>query len=269
VISWAPTRAEAASRLAAALAGAQVHGLTTNRDLLVRALRHPEFLAGRTDTAFFDRIGLDSLAAPLAGPQERDLAALAAALATTAARRRDAGVLGELPAGWRNVPSQFERAAFEVAGETVEVGHRYARSGLLVEGRDDVVLVSATPDEVVLEVAGVEHRLRAFGTESGNVDVEGDGWSVALRVLPRFPDAAATVAAGSLVAPMPGTVTAVHVTAGDVVTAGQPLLVLEAMKMQHPVVAPAAGIVRSVDVAVGRQVDAGAVLAVIEPKEEA
>jgi propionyl-CoA carboxylase alpha chain len=115
----------------------------------------------------------------------------------------------------------------------------------------------------------VEHRLRAFGTESGNVDVEGDGWSVALRVLPRFPDAAATVAAGSLVAPMPGTVTAVHVTAGDVVTAGQPLLVLEAMKMQHPVVAPAAGIVRSVDVAVGRQVDAGAVLAVIEPKEEA
>jgi propionyl-CoA carboxylase alpha chain len=268
VIAWAPTRAEAASRLAAALAGAQVHGLTTNRDLLVRALRHPEFLAGRTDTAFFDRIGLDSLAAPLAGPQERDLAALAAALATTAARRRDAGVLGELPAGWRNVPSQFERAAFEVAGETVEVGYRYARSGLLVEGRDDVVLVSASPDEVVLEVAGVEHRLRAFGTESGNVDVEGDGWSVALRVLPRFPDASANVAEGSLVAPMPGTVTAVHVTAGDVVTAGQPLLVLEAMKMQHPVVAPAAGTVRSLDVAVGRQVDAGAVLAVIEPTEE-
>jgi propionyl-CoA carboxylase alpha chain len=268
VIAWAPTRAEAASRLAAALAGAQVHGLTTNRDLLVRALRHPEFLAGRTDTAFFDRIGLDSLAAPLAGPQERDLAALAAALATTAARRRDAGVLGELPAGWRNVPSQFERAAFEVAGRTVEVGYRYARSGLLVEGRDDVVLVSASPDEVVLEVAGVEHRLRAFGTEGGNVDVEGDGWSVALRVLPRFPDAAATVAAGSLVAPMPGTVTAVHVAVGDAVEAGQPLLVLEAMKMQHPVVASAAGTVRSLDVAVGRQVDAGAVLAVIEPTEE-
>jgi propionyl-CoA carboxylase alpha chain len=67
---------------------------------------------------------------------------------------------------------------------------------------------------------------------------------------------------------MPGTVTAVHVAAGDAVAAGQPLLVLEAMKMQHPVVAPAAGIVRSLDVAVGRQVDAGAVLAVIEPTEE-
>ncbi|WP_324274720.1 hypothetical protein [Blastococcus brunescens] len=116
VIAWAPTRAEAAARLAAALAGAQVHGLTTNRDLLVRALRHPDFLAGRTDTGFFDRIGLDVLAAPLAGPHEVELAALAGALAVEAAGRRGARVLGELPSGWRNVPSQLQRTAFEYAG---------------------------------------------------------------------------------------------------------------------------------------------------------
>src|SRR6476661_1267194 len=174
VVAWAPTRAEAAARLAAALAGAQVHGLTTNRDLLVRTLRHPEFLAGRTDTGFFDRVGLDVLAAPLAGAAERELAALAAALSSAAARRRDARVLGELPSGWRNVPSQFQRSGFEVGGETVEVGYRHTRGGLQVEGRDDVVLVSASPDEVFLEVAGVEHRLRTFGTESPVV--EGDGW---------------------------------------------------------------------------------------------
>jgi propionyl-CoA carboxylase alpha chain len=76
------------------------------------------------------------------------------------------------------------------------------------------------------------------------------------------------VAEGSLVAPMPGTVTAVHVAAGDAVTAGQPLLVLEAMKMQHPVVATATGVIRSLDAVLGAQVDAGAVLAVIEPTEE-
>jgi propionyl-CoA carboxylase alpha chain len=63
---------------------------------------------------------------------------------------------------------------------------------------------------------------------------------------------------------MPGTVTAVHVVVGDEVSAGQPLLVLEAMKMQHPVVAGTSGVVRSLDVATGQQVDAGAVLAVIE-----
>jgi propionyl-CoA carboxylase alpha chain len=263
LIAWAPTRAEAAARLAAALAGAQVHGLTTNRDLLVRVLRHPDFLAGRTDTAFFDRIGLDALAAPLAGPREVELAALAAALATAAARRRDARVLGELPAGWRNVLSQFERAAFDRAGETVEVGYRHTRSGLLVEARDDVVLVSATPEEVVLEVSGVEHRL-AVTIAGEAVDVDGDGWAMSLTELPRFPDASAHVAAGSLVAPMPGTVTAVHVAVGDEVSAGQPLLVLEAMKMQHPVVAGTAGVVRSLDVVPGAQVDAGSVLAVIE-----
>jgi propionyl-CoA carboxylase alpha chain len=264
VVAWAPTRVEAAARLAAALAGARVHGLITNRDLLVRALRHPEFLAGRTDTGFFDRVGLDVLAAPLAGPGDAELAVLAAALAGAAARRRDARVLGGLPAGWRNVPSRFTRAAFELAGEVVEVGYRHTRGGLLVAGRDDVVLVSATPDEVVLEVAGVEHRLRTFRAESPEIDVEGDGWSVALRALPRFPDAAAAVAEGSLVAPMPGTVTAVHVAVGDEVGAGQALLVLEAMKMQHPVVATATGVVRSLDVVPGTQVDAGTVLAVIE-----
>jgi propionyl-CoA carboxylase alpha chain len=267
IVSWAPTRAEAAGRLAAALAGARMHGVATNRDLLVRTLRHPDFLAGRTDTAFFDRIGLDVLAAPLAGPDEVDVAALAAALAVAAARRRDARVLGELPSGWRNVPSQPQSAAFQVTGATVEVGYRHTRAGVVVEGRDDVVVVSATPDEVVLDVAGVERRLRILGAECPEIDVDGDGWSVALRRLPRFPDAVAAVAEGSLVAPMPGAVTAVHVAVGDAVTAGQPLLVLEAMKMQHPVVAPASGVVRSLDVVPGAQVDAGMVLAVIEGEE--
>jgi propionyl-CoA carboxylase alpha chain len=267
VVAWAPSRAEAAARLAAALAGARVHGLRTNRDLLVRTLRHPEFLAGRIDTAFFDRIGLDVLAVPLAGADEVRLAALAAALAGAAARRRDARVLGTLPSGWRNVPSQPQRAAFEVAGETLEVGYRHARDGLVVEGRDDVRLVSAAPGEVVLEVGGTERRM-AVHRAGDDVDVDGDGWSVALRAVPRFPDAAAAVVAGSLLAPMPGAVAAVHVAAGDLVRAGQPLLVLEAMKMQHPVVAPASGVVRSLDVIQGAQVDAGTVLAVIEPTED-
>ena len=75
------------------------------------------------------------------------------------------------------------------------------------------------------------------------------------------------MAEGSLVAPMPGAVTAVHVAVGDHVEAGQTLLVLEAMKMQHPVVATATGVVRSLDVVPGAQVDAGTVLAVIEQEE--
>ncbi|WP_079031928.1 acetyl-CoA carboxylase biotin carboxylase subunit [Streptomyces specialis] len=105
VISWAPTRTEAARALASALARAEVHGLTTNRDLLVRVLRHPAFLAGDTDTAFLNRHDLATLAAPLAGEETRRLSALAAALADAAHRRATARALATLPSGWRNVPS--------------------------------------------------------------------------------------------------------------------------------------------------------------------
>ena len=76
VIAWAPTRAEAARRLAKALAAAKIHGVVTNRDLLVNILRHEAFLAGETDTAFFDRHGLDTLAAPLATVDTERLSAL-------------------------------------------------------------------------------------------------------------------------------------------------------------------------------------------------
>jgi propionyl-CoA carboxylase alpha chain len=87
--------------------------------------------------------------------------------------------------------------------------------------------------------------------------------SLTLVERPRFPEPVTAVTPGSLLAPMPGTVVRVDVAEGDPVTAGQPLLVLEAMKMEHPVTAPAGGIVTSLPVAVGRQVEAGAVLAVI------
>ncbi|MFC7407233.1 hypothetical protein ACFQQL_19130, partial [Georgenia alba] len=82
VISFAPTRGQAAQLLAGALARTELHGLRTNRDLLVNILRHPAFLAGDTDTAFFDTHGLDTLARPLADPDVEALSALAAALAT-------------------------------------------------------------------------------------------------------------------------------------------------------------------------------------------
>ena len=181
----------------------------------MRTLRHPEFLAGRTDTAFFDRVGLDALAAPLAGPARSSSPRWPRRWRARPPGGGPPGVLAELPGGWRNVPSQFARAAFEVAGETVEVGYRHTRDGLLVEGRDDVVLVSATPDEVVLEVAGVGAACGLSVPKSRRATWRRDGWAVALRALPRFPDAVAPVAEGSLVAPMPGTVTAVHVAVGD------------------------------------------------------
>jgi propionyl-CoA carboxylase alpha chain len=270
VIAWAPTRTGAARRLAAALRGARVHGVGTNRDLLARVLAEPGFLAGRTDTGYLDRDGLDALAAPLAGRDAVRLSALAAALAAAARDRAAATVQRGLPSGWRNVPSQPQRRAYEGPGGPVEVRYRLTRDGLRAEGYEGVRLVRApsgdlaagTRWEVTLEAGGVLRRFEVT-TAGEEVWVDSDLGPVALRVLPRFPDPGGDVAPGSLLAPMPGTVVRVETGPGATVTAGQRLVVLEAMKMEHSIAAPAAGVVAELNVTEGQQVEAGAVLAVL------
>ncbi|MFF5207380.1 acetyl/propionyl/methylcrotonyl-CoA carboxylase subunit alpha [Streptosporangium sp. NPDC000396] len=255
VISYGAGRADAARRLATALANARIHGLVTNRDLLVRILRHEAFLAGDTHTGFLTEHGHDLAAEPPAVP----LSALAAALAQAAANRASATVQAGLPSGWRNVASQPQRVAFEEA----EVAYRITRDGLRAEGFPGTRLVSAAPDLVVLETSGVRHRF-AVARYDGVTHVDSPLGGVRLTPLARLPEPVEHVAPGSLLAPMPGTVLRVDVKPGEPVTAGQVVVVLEAMKMEHQITAPAAGTVSALNVAPGRQVEAGAVLAVIE-----
>ncbi|WP_409465695.1 acetyl/propionyl/methylcrotonyl-CoA carboxylase subunit alpha [Amycolatopsis sp. GA6-003] len=266
VITWAPTRAEAARRLASALAGARIHGVVTNRDLLVRILRHEAFLAGETDTAFFDRHGLDTLAAPLATVDTERWSALAAALADAAANRANATTLGRLPSGWRNVRSAGQRKVFAKGDNRYEVVYSLTRDGLRAEGYDDVTLVSAAPNQVVLDIAGVRRTFAVARYDSVSY-VDSPLGSVALTAEPRFADPDSALAAGSLLAPMPGTVVRLAVSEGDSVRAGDPLLWLEAMKMEHRISAPADGVVAELPVEVGQQVEVGAVLAVVGETE--
>src|SRR5262249_16947973 len=108
VISYAPTRRQSALVLADALARARLHGLRTNRELLVNVLRHPAFLDGATDTAFFDTHDLAELAAPLAVAAAVRLSAISAALADAAHNRALAPVFGSIPSGWRNLVSGYQ-----------------------------------------------------------------------------------------------------------------------------------------------------------------
>ena len=252
VVSWAPTRTHAARALADALARSTIHGVRTNRDLLVNVLRHKAFLDGDTDTAFFDRHGLDTLAAPLL--TDTDTAALAAALAVDAARTPGLDV----PSGWRNVPSQPQTITL---GER-EVRYRFTREGLDADG--DVELVTARPHEVVLRVGGVQRRY-AIAHHGDRVYVDTPDGGVDFPIVPRFLDPTDQVVAGSLVAPMPGAVVRIAIGLGDRITAGAPVLWLEAMKMQHQINAPTDGIVSELSVRTGEQVDVGTVLAVIDP----
>jgi propionyl-CoA carboxylase alpha chain len=264
VISWAPTRVQAALALSGALARSRIHGLVTNRDLLVNTLCHRAFLDGQTDTAFFSRHGLDCLAAPLADQDAVRLSAIAAALALDAVAREQAPVLRRIPSGWRNVPSQPQHAYFD--GHTV--AYQLTRNGLAVKGRDDLGLVTARPGEVVLEASGVRRRfaVACYGSE---VDVDSSLGPVRLQLQERFPDPASHVSEGSLLAPMPGLVVQLAVDLGEAVQAGQPVLWLESMKMQHEVRAPVDGIVTELPVHEGQQIEMGAVLAIVSAGEPA
>ncbi|MEV8377336.1 biotin carboxylase N-terminal domain-containing protein [Kribbella sp. NPDC056861] len=257
VIVWGATRAQAAARLAAELQRAEIHGVRTNRDLLVWILRHPAFLAGDTTTAFFDEHGVG---APVDGDAER-VAAVVAALADAATRRGTARVQRGLPGGWRNLASQGQRKSYRVGDRQYDVDYRMTRDGVVVDG---ATVVEASAVRVVLEVDGVR-RAHSVAAYPGLVCVG----SVALTPVERFPDPSQQLVAGSLVAPMPGTVVRVGVEVGDKVTAGQGLLWLEAMKMEHTISAPADGILVELAVAAGQQVEVGAVLAVVQVEESA
>ncbi len=275
-IVHAPTRGEAATALAAVLARARIHGVTTNRDLLVRILRHPAFLAGDTDTGFLESQGLDGLAAPLADHESVRLHTLAAALAGQARRRTDARVQPTIPSGFRNNPSFLQHTAYAVAGAagaagaTVAVGYQFGPDGRTLEQVEvdgnsvDVELVTLLADSVTFATGGVGRRYLVDRYESTSF-VDGPDGSSVLVEQPRFPRTADQLSEGSALAPMPGGVVRVEVAEGDPVEPGQLLVVLEAMKMEHAVHAAAAGTVVAVKVIEGDQVETGRILVVVEP----
>ncbi|HEX3258059.1 MAG TPA: biotin carboxylase N-terminal domain-containing protein [Pseudonocardia sp.] len=250
VIAHGATRAAAARRLRRALRGAQIHGVVTNRDLLVAILADPEFLAGRY-------VRLPSVVHEVPADPVR---VAVAALAEAASRRSG------FPSGWRNVPAHPQQVAYTVDGRAVAVAYRFRRDGVEIAVDGDplaLTVVSATPERVVLDVEGVRRAFAVHHTDDA-VYVDDPAGSAALGRVPRFPDPSAHAAAGSLLAPMPGAVVRVAAAQGDRVTVGQPLVVLEAMKMEHTVAAPVDGVVTALHVRPGDQVESGQALAVVE-----
>jgi acyl-CoA carboxylase subunit alpha len=343
VIAHAPARTEAALALALALQRSRIRGVTTNRDFLVAALRHPDFLAGRTTTSFIERSAVPLARRP--SPAELRTAAIGAALAAQAAARAAAPVLATLPSGWRNTVMPPERAEYRHGPDTVVVGYTRQRDGRFAvtvtgagpapddapasvePGQDGsagpgpaapnpgasdstasgsaasgsaasgsaasgsaasgsaaapgLAATSATPGSpassaclvtvhhvgdgwIDFDSGGQRHRLHVLAV-GDRVWVQGPGGDVALTAVPRFPEADhGGAVAGGLVAPMPGTVLAVHVVPGDAVAQGQLLMIVEAMKMEHRITAPRAGTVGEVRARPGDQVNGGDLLAVLD-----
>ena len=273
VIAHAPTRAEAAGRLALALERLHIGGVITNRHFLVAALRTEAFLAGDTTTDFIERID-PSRAATLTLAECRH-AAVAAAMWLQAAERQKARTLRWMPSGWRHgrIPPERAELAVETAPGPVEVtvSYRPQRDGSFIvraECADDEVEATATiaawrSDGLDLEWGG--RRIGYAVTADGErLHLTGDSETVTVAVVPRFGAPDGGLAAGGFAAPMPGVITEVRVEPGQQVVGGTTLVVMEGMKMEHHVSAPCDGTVVEVLVNPGDQVDNGSPLLVFE-----
>ena len=248
VIAHGPTRRIAARRIVAVLTNATIIGPATNREQLIHLATVLEAIDDVVDTGYLDRT-------PMEGPARlgHDIVA-AAAMAVIEREAAARTVLGSFSPGWRNNPSQLlERRIGEH-----DVRWRHDRSGAIVE-------MTVDGEGVDVARAGDAVRLSPPVIVADQVYVLGGRRVLTLH--PRFtpPDDAGR--AGSLVAPMPGSVLRVLVVAGEQVQSGQPMVILEAMKMEQLVVSPSAGTVVEIFVQPGQQLDTGQALVRIEAVE--
>jgi acetyl-CoA/propionyl-CoA carboxylase, biotin carboxylase, biotin carboxyl carrier protein len=251
VIAYGPDRETAIRKLRAALAGTVTLGVQTNAGFLRRLLAHPAVVTGELDTGLVER-EVDSL---VSTDVPDEVYEAAAAVRLEALRPRAEGGWTDpfsVPSGWR-LGGTARPVTFHLrVTEPLEYAPRGSHT--------------VTDDTVSVTLDGVRHTFHRAADWIGR---DGDAW----HVRDHDPVAASLTRAGhtgadSLTAPMPGTVTVVKVAVGDEVSAGQSLLVVEAMKMEHVISAPHAGTVAELDVAPGTTVAMDQVLAVITPAEE-
>jgi len=265
IITSGETRPLALQRMRRALRSLSVQGVTTNRQFLLRVLDHPAFIAGEIDTHFIDRHMQDELGeAPAQADEQR--AAIAAALAEQQRRDRERALVPTVPSGWRNNYHTPQSVEYAVGDREIRIDYRHLGDDRFTvstgEYERDVRVVSWEPPHLTLEEG--PHRWHArISFDAALVYVHTSHFNVGLARKPRFPDKSQEVPAGGCVAPMPGKIIELRVAQGDTVQAGQVLLIMEAMKMEHSVTAPLDGTVAEISVTAGDQVDADALLVVV------
>ena len=267
VIAHAPTRSEAAATLALALERCHLGGVATNRDFLVSTLRSEQFIAGDTTTDFIDRVQPARLL--VLGEQEDWWTQCAAALWLQGRNRHEAHVLASVPSGWRNARMPRQSVALRTNGRGVVVSYRSRRDGTFDVGDTSHARVHHwSPTSIDLEVDG-RRSTSVITSVDDRLHVQCTHGTVTFSVEPRFEVPGVEVVHGGLVAPMPGVIIEVRVESGQDVTAGQTLVVMEAMKMEHVISAPRDGTVTEVFVSTGEQVDNGATLLALDTDEDA
>jgi len=278
IVAWGEDRSAALCRLRRALADIAVLGVATNLGFLARVVAQPEFASAEIDTGFIER----NHAALI--PERRptpDMALAAAALSRLLAREAAANAVAARSGdpfspwarvdGWRPNGVSHQELVFWDGVEDRVVRAKAEAGNWLLQFDDRAILASADPlpDGTLAVVFDRKHTRPSVldhGVETA-VFVDGESWRL-VEIDPLAPAAGEDPTAGRLTAPMPGRVTQLMVDAGTAVRRGEPLLVIEAMKMEHTVTAPADGVVEAVRFAVGDLVEEGAELIALAVPEQ-
>ena len=262
VISFAPNRIDAASKLAKALESAHIGGVKTNRDFLINCLKSPEFLKGNTTTDFIERVNPDRKL--IIDEGDLNHATVIAALWIQMKNRDEAKVAKFMPSGWTNGRLPKQKIIFEYEGQEIKVEYSQKRNGQFSFSDNKVAQIYSSDNESIDVMFDGKRHISKITSSKNNILVHMPYGDVMLNVKPKFTLPGLEVATGGLVAPMPGKVIDIKVKKGKKVKAGDTLVILEAMKMEHSIKAAEDGVVSELLISINDQVENGALLMIVK-----
>ena len=262
IISYAPNRTDAAGKLAKALESAHIGGVKTNRDFLVNCLKTKEFLDGDTTSDFIERVKPSRKLE--INQSEIEHASAIAAMWMQQQNRNNSNVAKFMPSGWTNGRLPNQKVTFEFENTEYDFEYKQKRDQrFLFSNNKEAYIYSSDEDGIDMIFDGKRHYSRVTVSKN-NILVHMPFGDVMLQLKPRFKMPGTEVTIGGLIAPMPGKVIDVKVKKGKKVKAGDTLVILEAMKMEHSIKASEDGTVSELLISLNDQVENGALLMVVK-----
>ena len=262
IISFAPNRTDAASKLAKALQSAHIGGVKTNRDFLINCLNTEEFIKGDTTSDFIERVNPSRKLE--IEEDEIDHVLAIAALWIQQNNRDNADLAKFMQSGWTNGRLPMQKITFEFENKEHIVEYKKQRNQKFIfSSGKEACIYKKDNDGIDLIFDGKRHYSRVT-LSNNNILVHMPFGDVMLKVKPRFKEPGTEKTIGGLVAPMPGKVIDIKVKKGKKVKAGETLVILEAMKMEHSIKAAEDGKVSELLISINDQVENGALLMVVK-----